>query len=279
MIQITNKQDLSKYVQLWKKENKSIGFVPTMGALHQGHLSLISESVKNNDVCICSIYVNPTQFNNEDDLAKYPKTLEQDIQKLESANCFAVYVPKNEDIYPEGFTKKKYDFGGLDNVMEGKFREGHFDGVAEVVLRLFSQVQPNNAYFGEKDFQQLQIIKLITKQEKLDIQIHGMPILREKSGLAMSSRNQRLNENEKEEASKIYSILQQAKKWFLDYSISEVIQKVEKEFSKTSMKLEYFQICEEETLQEARENNPKKKYRMFVAVFMNNVRLIDTISL
>lgn len=270
MLITTTTKELKKAL----KTSTKIGFVPTMGALHQGHLSLIEKSKDDNDLTVCSIFVNPTQFNNPIDFEKYPKSIENDIYLLEKMDCDIVFIPTIKTVYPKGLTKKEYDFKGLDVVMEGKFRPGHFDGVAEVVLRFFDLIKPQKAYFGEKDFQQLQIIRLITRQFKPSIQIIGMPTLRESSGLAMSSRNKRLNEEELIQASFIYKIVQNIKQKNLD-DFQKMTFLIENEFSKTKMELEYVSVCEEATLQEAKYRKLNEKYRIFIAVFLNSVRLID----
>ena len=205
---LKNRQELSDYILKIKENRQKIGFAPTMGALHEGHLSLYEKARKENDIVISSIFVNPTQFNNPEDLEKYPKTIEKDIELLQQTqNVDAVYIPQIEDIYSNGLERKKYDFEGLENEMEGKFRPGHFDGVGTVVEELFRQVQPNNAYFGEKDFQQLMIIKKLVEKLSLPINIIGMPIHREKNGLAMSSRNMRLTSEQRESAKIIFETL------------------------------------------------------------------------
>lgn len=277
----TNKVDLNHYLSASSDKNKTIGFVPTMGALHAGHLSLLEKSIQNNTQTVISIFVNPTQFNNAEDLAKYPKTLENDVEKIKTvSDKIIVYAPTVEDIY-EGNTKSNhYNFDGLEKQMEGKFRPGHFDGVGTVVKRLFEIIKPTNAYFGEKDFQQLQIVKKLVQKEKLNVNIIGCEIFRESSGLAMSSRNERLSETERKEAAIIYKIISEAKIQFATKSITEVIDSVVNEFKKhPKFTLEYFEIADEKTLVSSKRKNKTKKYRAFIAVFVNNIRLIDTISL
>lgn len=275
---IKDNHTLRNYIERSREMGKSIGFAPTMGALHEGHLSLYKEARKKNDLVIASIYVNPTQFNNSDDLKNYPRTPEADIKLLESSGYVdAVYLPKTEDIYPLGAKSQPYDFDGLENEMEGKFRPGHFDGVGTVVEELLSQVQPHHAYFGEKDFQQLAIIKKLVDKKNIATKIHGVPILREKNGLAMSSRNKRLSTAHRDKASIIYHTLKQVKEeWFGILSISEIQNRVEEIFKKENdLKLEYFTIADEATLQETNFFYKDKKYRAFIAVFVDEVRLID----
>lgn len=276
----TTEAELSNRLKTISDSQKTIGFVPTMGALHDGHLSLLKQSIKDNNATVISIFVNPTQFNNPEDLKKYPRTLESDIEKIKSVSDeILIFAPTVEEMYHGKTISKKFDFDGLENQMEGKFRPGHFDGVGTIVKRLFEIVKPDKAYFGEKDFQQLQIIRKLVEKEKLDVEIIGCPIFREKNGLAMSSRNTRLSEKEKKEASIIYNTLIKAKEYFGTKSASEVSKFVKKTFSKSSMfDLEYFEIADEKTLLSCKRKNKNKKYRAFIAVFVNNVRLIDTIS-
>jgi pantoate--beta-alanine ligase len=259
----------------------TIGFVPTMGALHEGHLSLIENSLKNNSITIVSVFVNPTQFNNAEDLEKYPRTLESDLQKLKSINeSILVYAPNVDDIYEGKTVSNQFDFDGLENQMEGKFRPGHFDGVGTIVKRLFEIIKPTNAYFGEKDFQQLQIIKKLVEKEHLPINIVSCPIFREKNGLAMSSRNERLSPNERQSAAIIYKTLLDVKSKFHSESVVEIKKWVRQVFEKQiDFKLDYFEIAEEATLIPCEEIYASKKYRAFIAVFVNNIRLIDTVSL
>lgn len=275
-----NKADLNSFINNNNSLNSTIGFVPTMGALHNGHLSLLKKSTENNSLTVISIFVNPTQFNNQEDLAKYPRTLENDVEKIKSvSNKIIVYAPTVDDIY-EGNTKSNhYNFDGLEHQMEGKFRPGHFDGVGTVVKRLFEIVNPTNAYFGEKDFQQLQIVKKLVEKEKLSVNIIGCPIFRESNGLAMSSRNERLTSDEKTKASIIFKTINQAKILFGTKSAKEVSEFVSKTFKNNqTFELEYFEIADEATLLPCIRKSKNKKYRGFIAVFVNKIRLIDTIS-
>jgi pantoate--beta-alanine ligase len=263
------------------KENSTIGFVPTMGALHQGHLSLIQQSLNNNSVTVVSIFVNPTQFTNPKDLAKYPRTLENDLKKINNlSNDIVVYAPNTEDIYEGKTVSENFDFDGLEHLMEGKFRPGHFNGVGTIVKRLFEIIQPTNAYFGEKDFQQLLIIKKMVAKNNINVNVIGCPIHREPNKLAMSSRNELLSPEEKKEAAIIYKALSKSQENFKTMSVNLVRKKVEKSFLKyPNFTLEYFEIAEEETLLPCFRKNKKKKYRAFIAVYVKNIRLIDTISL
>lgn len=275
------KKPLLDFVERQKEMGKKIGFAPTMGALHEGHLSLYAKAREENDLVISSIFVNPTQFNNPRDLEKYPRNIEKDIKMLEeSGNVDALYIPEISDIYPEVLESKDYDFDGLENEMEGKSRPGHFNGVGTVVEELFRQVKPDNAYFGEKDYQQLAIIKKLTENLKLPIKIHGVPIFREKNGLAMSSRNQRLTAEEKEAAKIIYETLVKVNDWFRVITIPEINQRVQDIFDdQPGMKLEYFEIADETTLKQTDFFYQDKSYRAFIVVFVGDVRLIDNMHL
>lgn len=262
-----------------KKTGKTIGFVPTMGALHQGHISLVEQSIKENDFTIVSIFINPTQFNNSEDLEKYPITTDNDIHLLKTHGADAVYFPKVEDIYPNGLMSEHYQFNGLEMQMEGKFRPGHFDGVATVVRRFFEIIQPLNAYFGEKDFQQLRIVQELVETFHLPIQIVPVPIKREKDGLAMSSRNVRLTESQRNEAPIIYQILLKAKEYLKNHSIEQTKKFVEAQFKNSSFELEYFEIANQESLNPAIEKLESHKLRAFIAVYADEIRLIDNLDL
>lgn len=279
---IFNRQvDLSAHLKSVSGENGTIGFVPTMGALHQGHLSLLEQSLQNNDTTVISIFVNPTQFNNPEDLAKYPRTLDTDIAKIEKLNPnIIVFAPSVDDIYEGNTVSAAFDFDGLENQMEGRFRPGHFDGVGTIVKRLFEIVNPTNAYFGEKDFQQLQVVKKMVEKAKMPVNVVGCPIFREPNGLAMSSRNERLSQKERADAAVIYQTLQTAKKRFGTENVQNTIDFVTQTFDEIrGFELEYFEIADEATLKPISEKVDGQKYRAFIAVFVNKIRLIDTISL
>ena len=276
----TEKQPLKAHLSNKKIENKSIGFVPTMGALHKGHLSLIEEAKKKNDLVVVSIFVNPTQFDKEEDLVNYPKTFDKDKKMLESIDCDVLFYPSVNEIYNNNISSDSFDFDGLEFKMEGKFRDGHFNGVGTIVKTLFEIVNPDVAYFGQKDFQQLQIIKKMVKKHNLKLKIKGCPIYREDDGLAMSSRNVRLNPSLREAAPFIYKTLKKARKKFKTKSVEKVVSWVEKEFKEHSLlKLEYFTIAEEKTLETIITKESDKKYRAFIAVFAGDIRLIDNIKL
>jgi len=262
------------------KKGTSIGFVPTMGALHKGHLSLIKQAKKENDIVVVSIFVNPTQFNKEEDLINYPKTIDTDLSLLKSIYCDIVFTPTAEEIYSNKIKSQTFNFDGLEHQMEGKFRDGHFDGVGTIVKRLFEIVTPHKAYFGEKDFQQLQIIKKMVQKNQIPVKVIGCDIFREKDGLAMSSRNARLTKEHREIAPFIYKTLTKAKKEFGTKNALDVKNLVENKFKKQPLlELEYFEIADEETLQPIKNKDPKQKYRAFIAVFAGEIRLIDNISL
>ena len=273
------KTALIKCLDSLKEKNKQIGFVPTMGALHKGHESLVIKSLENNDYTVVSIFVNPTQFNNADDLKKYPKTITKDLELLENIGCDFVFIPSVEEIYAQTVVSKTYSFDGVENQMEGKFRNGHFDGVATIVQTFFEIIKPNNAYFGEKDFQQLQVVKKLVEKENIPTKVIGCPIYRENDGLAMSSRNIRLSEAQRIEVPMIYKTLKKAVKLTKTSSLNEIYQFVKNEFNASSLNLEYFTIAEESTLKEVSEINLNNKSRAFIAVNVGQIRLIDNLSL
>ena len=277
-----NKIDLTNFLNSLNDQKLSLGFVPTMGALHQGHLSLISRAIKENDYVIISIYVNPTQFDNKSDLEKYPKTIDQDIDvlnKLEFQNLI-LFIPSDTEIYSGKFIKDKYDFNGIDNKMEGEYRSGHFDGVATIIKKLFDIIKPNKAYFGEKDYQQLLIVKKLVNILGLPVSIVGCPTHRNGQGLALSSRNTRLTSVERSYASRIYEILLSTKELFQYQQLTEIKSWVKDQFLKDSIiDLEYFEIADNLTLTSASTINQSTKYRAFIAVKINNIRLIDNIAL
>lgn len=271
--------EIKDFVISSKDKKLSVGFVPTMGALHQGHIELIKQSVKENDITICSIFVNPIQFNNTEDLEKYPRTLEADIKMLESANCSAVFNPSAKEMYPKEETTI-YELGGLDLPMEGKFRPGHFNGVAVVVKRLFDIVTPHKAYFGEKDFQQLAIIQYLVKSLNLPVEIIPCSIVRESDGLAMSSRNMRLTENERKTAPFIYQTLKFAKENYKKYSTKELKEWIEDQFKKQNeFSLEYVEIVDSNSLKNVINWEDSKHVNICLAAFLGKVRLIDNIKI
>ena len=279
MKQFKTQSELQEYLSPLRDNGKSFGFVPTMGALHDGHLSLILEAKKGNDIVVSSIFVNPTQFNNPEDLKKYPRQLESDILKLESVDCDILFAPTEKEMYPEPATEK-YDFGELETVMEGKHRPGHFNGVGIVVKRLFDKVKPHKAYFGQKDFQQLAIIKKLTKDLNLPIEIISCDIIREKGGLAMSSRNQLLSENGKKHAGILHRTLKSAKERSTKEGILDIISSIIKQFEQNkNVNLEYFEIVDMSTLQPLKSWDQSNQTVACIAAYVENVRLIDNIIL
>jgi pantoate--beta-alanine ligase len=270
-------QSVQKFLVKEKKKGKTIGFVPTMGALHEGHLQLMRRAKKENDLLVVSIFVNPIQFNNPEDLKKYPRNLAKDRDLLETVGCDSVFAPTVEEMYPEAVTTK-YDFGKLENVMEGAFRKGHFNGVAIVVKKLFDIVTPDKAYFGEKDFQQLAIIQELVRLEKLPVQIVPCAIVREKDGLAMSSRNERLSKDERASAPYIHKTLKEAVQLSEKMSPGEIKQWVTEQFAGNKVfQLEYFEIADDSNLQPISAWNKSIGTMGFVAVQLGKVRLIDNI--
>lgn len=279
MIIFKEKNKLTPYIKGLKNEGKTVGFIPTMGALHQGHLSLVKASMAKNDFTIVSIFVNPTQFNNAEDLEKYPRTEESDIELLTNVGCDFIYIPAVSDLYTPNEDAKKFDFGGLEHVMEGKFRPGHFDGVATIVSKLIHAVEPNRVYFGEKDFQQVRIVQEMVKQEALDVEIIPLQIHRAESGLAMSSRNARLTAENLANSPQIYKILQQAvEQKKQGKTPAQVQQFVEKEIAISPFELEYFEIADEINLQPIADFSEGIAARGFLTIYAGEIRLIDNIQ-
>jgi pantoate--beta-alanine ligase len=260
-----------------QKNDSTIGFVPTMGALHPGHLALVRQAVAENDIAVVSIFVNPTQFNDKNDLLHYPRTLETDCQMLNEAGATIVFAPPVKEIYPEPDTRV-FDFGDLATVMEGKFRPGHFNGVAQVVSRLFDIVKPDRAYFGEKDFQQLAIIRAMVKQLHLPVEIVSHPIVREADGLAMSSRNTRLSPELRQKAPAISQILFDSQKTKKTLSIAALKQEVNDRINAVpGLQTEYFELVDGYSLQPVTDWNDSDYIVGCVAVFAGEVRLIDNV--
>lgn len=262
-----------------RQQNQSIGFVPSMGALHRGHIRLVEKAVADNDCAVVSIFVNPIQFNNPDDLKKYPRNLDKDVEKLEAAGCDYVFVPSVEEMYPDKETKV-YDFGDLDKVMEGKFRPGHFNGVGVVVDKLFDIVKPDRAYFGKKDYQQLAIVKRMVEIENHDLEIIPCETVREEDGLAMSSRNLRLNEIQRREATTIYKSLVFALENYKNYSPDELTEKVFTLIDENpEIRVEYVEIVDSVRLQKINSWDDANHAVICVAAYMGEVRLIDNMEL
>ncbi len=281
MMVFNQKEALKKYLSNLIKNDKTTGFVPTMGALHNGHLSLVARALAENNVAVVSIFVNPTQFNNTDDLVNYPKTLHSDVAKLQTlSEEIIVFAPAVTEIYVDGITSEVFDFDGLDTEMEGKHRENHFNGVATVLKKLFEIVEPTHAYFGEKDYQQLQIVKKLVEKQQLLVKIIGCNIVREANGLAMSSRNERLESETRQKAGFIYKTLVKAKENFATKTISELLKWVTDAFKKNHLfQLEYVEVTDADSLKPIRKKIENKTYRIFIAVYAKDVRLIDNIVL
>lgn len=278
MIIIRNKIELGSVLQTQREKGLTIGFVPTMGALHEGHISLLKEAQQQSNFTVCSIFVNPNQFNDKADLERYPRTPEKDALMLEKAGCDVLFFPDDNEIYPEE-DKRVFDFGHLDKVLDGAHRPGHFNGVAQVVSRLFDIVEPNKAFFGLKDYQQLKIIEVLTKQLNLKVQIVPCPILREKDGLAMSSRNMLLNKEEREASKLIPLLLTDAKSLLMQgIPMSEIKRITQEKLAKNPLyKLDYLELCDAANLQSLNSLNITLKSIILVACFVGKIRLIDNL--
>lgn len=280
MLYVKNIDALEQALAQWKSIGFSVGFVPTMGALHQGHVSLIERAISENDKVVCSIFINPTQFNNQEDLVNYPSQIDKDLALLRKVSCDLVFSPDIKDMYPEGNKILKFELNGLDALMEGAHRPGHFDGVCTIVSKLFNLIKPKNAYFGQKDFQQLAIVRQLNKNQKFKINIVGCPIIRDENGLAMSSRNMLLNKKERLIAAKIYHILTSAKAQFFSNHIENVKLFVIKELNAVSaFSIDYVEIVHAQTLQPLNDGEKKEPAVLCIAVFLGSIRLIDNILL
>ena len=271
-------QELRAELDIQRKAGKKIGFVPTMGALHEGHASLVRRAVAENDVVVVSDFVNPTQFNDKNDLLKYPRTLEADCELLEKEGAAYVFAPSVEEVYPEPDTRQ-FSYAPLDTVMEGKYRPGHFNGVCQVVSKLFMMVEPDKAYFGEKDFQQLAIIREMVKQMNFSLEIVGCPIVREADGLALSSRNARLSEEERLQALSISKTLFQSKEYAATHTVEETQKFVEDGIAAAEgLELEYFELVDGTTLQKISTWDETNYAVGCITVYCGEVRLIDNIK-
>ncbi|MDO1447524.1 pantoate--beta-alanine ligase [Rhodocytophaga aerolata] len=275
----TDIHSLQGFLTAYKYAGKKIGLVPTMGALHSGHLSLIEKARQECDLVVCSIYVNPTQFNNPNDLVHYPRTVSSDRQLLESVNCDVLFLPDDQVMYPQK-TLLKFDFGYLEHVMEGKYRPGHFNGVATVVSKLLHIVKPDQVYFGQKDLQQFAVIRQLVTDLSFGVQLVCCPIIREKDGLAMSSRNVRLTANDRALAPLLYQSLQLAQKWASAMSVEQVKEAVARHLAATAgIQLEYFEIVDSYTLQPVKEVDEHEMVSLCIAAYIGEIRLIDNIFL
>ncbi len=278
---IQTARQLDDFIMICRQSELKIGFVPTMGALHKGHITLVEQSIKENDITICSIFVNPTQFNDPEDFKKYPNTFEEDAKMLREINCSAIFFPAVKEMYPQK-DERIFDFDGLDNTMEGKFRPGHFNGVAQIVSKLFEMVRPNNTYFGEKDFQQLAIVKKINEKylSLLNINVVACPTLRESNGLAISSRNKLLSDKSKDEAGIIYNCLNIAKYLYKYLTVNDLKKYIIDIISlNPNIKLEYFEIVDSNNLQIIENYQNIKNARACIALVIEKVRLIDNIEI
>lgn len=268
-------KELKQHLALKRLNGATIGFVPTMGALHEGHISLIGISKKQTDITVCSIFVNPTQFNNSADLTKYPRTPEKDMALLEAAGCDVLYMPDVKDVYPENDTRK-FSFGYLDTILEGEHRPGHFNGVGQVVSILLEGVEPDKAYFGSKDYQQVMVVKELVKQLHLPVEIVACPILREVDGLAMSSRNMRLSPEERKVAALVPVMMQEAREIVKQKGISAAREFIQDFVGRQAlMKLDYYEVCNADTLEPLKDYSSQKQAISLIAVFVGNIRLID----
>ena len=270
-----------KILDFLNKTNKSIGLVPTMGALHAGHESLIKKALIENEIVIVSIFVNPTQFDNKDDLINYPRNLESDVEKIKKLDSkIIIYSPLIKDLYFDNISVKDFNFGFIGNELEGHFRKNHFNSVATIVEKLFNLFKPNRAYFGEKDYQQILIIKNLILKSNLNVEITSCPTVRDHDGLALSSRNDLLSKKERKIAPIIYKTLLNVKNKIKNEQIESVIFKIENEFESTpSLKLEYLEIREALSLKPVKKINKEKKYRAFISARIGKIRLIDNIEL
>jgi pantoate--beta-alanine ligase len=276
MILFKKAEAITDFLLSLKKKGEKTGFVPTMGALHAGHLSLIKASKEEDNLTVCSIFINPTQFNDTADFEKYPITLEKDIYTLERAGCDIIFIPGVNEIYPEGTeTKKKYELGYLENILEGKYRPGHFQGVCQVVDRLLNIVNPDNLYLGQKDYQQCMVLKKLVELTGKNIEIHICPTYREPDGLAMSSRNMRLNETERKQAVRIFETLNLIKEELKEGNLSQLKLKAADHLSSGGFKVDYVEIANASTLQAIDHWDGQTQLVALCAAFLNEVRLID----
>ena len=271
-------KDLQAELTVLRAQGKKVGLVPTMGALHVGHASLVKRSVSENGVTVVSVFVNPTQFNDKNDLAKYPRTLDADCRLLEDCGAAFAFAPSVEEMYPQPDTRE-FSYAPLDTVMEGAFRPGHFNGVCQIVSKLFDAIQPDRAYFGEKDFQQLAIIREMVRQMNYKLEIVGCPIVREEDGLALSSRNERLSAQERENALNISRTLFKSRTFATSHTVSETQKMVEEAIEAApGLRLEYFEIVDGNTLQKVNSWEDAQYVVGCITVFCGEVRLIDDIK-
>ncbi len=279
MIVFRKVSEFLSHINSSELEGRTIGFVPTMGAIHEGHIALIYHAIAENDEVVVSIFINPTQFNNPDHLLRYPRNEEEDILKLKSVSCSIVFIPEVREIYPNDISRENFDLGELETVMEGLYKSGHFQGVATVVRRLFDIVNPNRAYFGEKDYQQLLVVERIARKRKSEVKIIRHEIERDENGLAFSSRNELLSEKEKQEAVIIYRNMLWAKAQAKNISPSEIKKAIQNKLKSSSLNLEYVEIASPENLTPIKHWNEAEHARIFIAAYCREIRLIDNLSL
>ena len=277
---LTNVNSLNKLLENCRVGNKSIGFVPTMGALHEGHLSLVKLAQKDCDIVVCSIFINPTQFNDSNDLENYPITIEEDIKLLEEQSCDILFLPNVTEMYPQGLNTKQYQLNGIDKVLEGRKRPGHFDGVCTIVHRLFSIVKPNTAYFGEKDFQQVAVIRQMVNSLSLAVKIKTGETIREKDGLAKSSRNTLLSVSQRQKANYVYASLQKIKSLYGKVDCTQLKEIIKDDVNQVQdMQLDYVEIVNPHSFRPLQGQGAKEEAVALIAVFLGKVRLIDNLSL
>lgn len=279
MLIIKKISDLGNYLNRKKAQKASIGFVPTMGALHKGHISLIETCKKHNTLCVASVFVNPTQFNNANDFRKYPVTIERDIDMLEEASCDILFLPGLEEIYPPGINAIHYDIGFLDKILEGKYRPGHFQGVCQVVDKLLSAVLPDDLYLGQKDYQQCLVIKQLINNKNYQALVHVCPVIREDDGLALSSRNMRLNETERQQATMIYKTLLFIKKELKPGNLDDTRKKANSRLEQEGFRIDYVEIADAAILSPLKKWDGRLKTVALIAAFVNEIRLIDNMEL
>ena len=279
MIVLKQIEKINDFVGNLKKEGKTVGFVPTMGALHNGHISLIKKSKSENLVTICSIYINPTQFNNKTDLQKYPVTIETDIDQLEKARCDILFLPSTQEMYKDGQVNEHYNLGFLETILEGKFRPGHFQGVCVIVDKLLKAIEPSALYLGKKDYQQCMVINKMITDKKYNVLLKICDTIREQDGLAMSSRNLRLNVTERTDALKIIETLKKIKRELTTENIKQIKINAQNYLTRNGYKVDYIEIAEADTLEIVKDWDGNKKLVALVAAFLNEVRLIDNIIL
>jgi pantoate--beta-alanine ligase len=280
VLQFKNSEKLSDYLYNEKSQGNSVGFVPTMGALHKGHLSLIKQALLDCKIVVCSIFVNPTQFNNASDLSNYPIDIDRDIEKLESVGCNIVFIPSVAEIYPEKLDTIDINLDGIDIYLEGEHRPGHFAGVVTVVNKFFNIIEPNRAYFGQKDFQQYSVIKKMAEQLNQEVEVIMSPTMREQDGLAMSTRNRRLTVEHREKAPLLFIALNKAQQHSSTKSVVELLAQMKQDLSEEKeIELDYIEIADMETLEPITDWGNRKEAQIFIAAFLGGIRLIDNITL